>query len=162
MGQFVGRSSPVEGSLRALGLDVGARRIGVALCDELGLLAAPLTTVPVRGRPGRELEQLARIAREREVKVVVVGLPTSLNGQEGPQAKAIRAFAERMAPLLSVPIDFWDERFTTTEAERLLIDRRLKREERRARIDAAAAAIMLQSYLDAKRPRQPLRDDREP
>jgi putative Holliday junction resolvase len=136
--------------MRALGLDIGERRIGVALCDELGLLAGPLTTVAVRGR-GRELAELAAIARERAVERVVIGLPTSLSGREGPQARAVRAFAARLAPHLSVPIDFWDERYTTAEAERVLIDRGLSREERRARIDAAAAAIMLQDYLDAKR-----------
>lgn len=144
--------------MRALGLDVGERRIGVALCDELGILAGPLTTVPVprRGR-GQELQELARIARERGVERVVVGLPTSLNGTEGPQAKAVRAFAERLAPLLDVPIDFWDERYTTAQAERTMIERGLKREARRARIDAAAAAIMLQDYLDSRRPRRPPR-----
>ncbi|MDP9371220.1 MAG: Holliday junction resolvase RuvX [Chloroflexota bacterium] len=147
--------------MRALGLDVGERRVGVALSDELGLLAAPLTTVPVRGRVEGALERLAALARERGAEVVVIGLPVGLNGREGPQARAVRAFAERLAPLLDVPIEFWDERFTTTEAERLLLERGLSREERRARIDAAAAAIMLQGYVDAKRPRPPRRDDHD-
>ena len=142
--------------MRALCLDVGERRIGVALSDELGLLAGPLTTVAV-GRPGRELEELARLARERQVEVVVIGLPVSLNGQEGPQARRVRAFAARLAPLLDVPVDFWDERFTTAEAERTMIERGMSREKRRARIDAAAAAIMLQGYIDDKRPRHPPR-----
>ena len=139
--------------MRALGLDVGERRIGVALCDELGLLASPLTTVQVgrRGGERRALEEIAALARERQAEVVVVGLPTSLRGTEGPQAQAVRAFAERLAPHLTVPIEFWDERFTTAEAERTMIARGLKREQRRARIDAAAAAIMLQDYLDARR-----------
>ena len=139
--------------MRALGLDVGERRIGVALCDELGLLASPLTTVRVGRRDGerRALEEIAALARERGVEVVVVGLPTSLRGTEGPQAQAVRAFAERLAPHLTVPIEFWDERFTTAEAERTMIARGLKREQRRARIDAAAAAIMLQDYLDTRR-----------
>ncbi len=143
--------------MRALGLDVGERRIGVALCDELGLLASPLTTVQVGRRNGerRALEEIAALAREREVELVVVGLPTSLRGTEGPQAQAVRAFAERLAPHLAVPIEFWDERFTTAEAERLLISRKVSREERRNRIDAAAAAIMLQDYLDTRRTRAP-------
>ena len=139
--------------MRALGLDVGERRIGVALCDEFGLLASPLTTVRVGRRDGerRALEEIAALARERAVELVVVGLPTSLRGTEGPQAQAVRAFAERLAPHLAVPIEFWDERFTTAEAERTMIARGLKREQRRARIDAAAAAIMLQDYLDTRR-----------
>jgi putative holliday junction resolvase len=140
--------------MRAMGIDAGARRIGVALSDELGLLAAPWRTVRVAR--GRELEELAAMARERAIEIVVIGLPTSLDGTEGPQAKTVRAFAERLAPHLGgLPIVFADERFTTAEAERLLLDRRLSREERRARIDAAAAAIMLQGWLDAQRPPRP-------
>lgn len=147
--------------MRALGLDVGARRIGVALSDELGLLAAPLTTVQVRRRrEDRALAEIAAIAREKGVEAVVVGLPTSLNGSEGPQAAIVRDFAARLEPLLDVPIAFGDERYTTAEAERLLLDRRLSREERRERIDAAAAAIMLQSFLDTRRPpRRPFADE---
>ncbi len=147
--------------MRALGLDVGARRIGVALSDELGLLAAPLTTVQVRRhREDRALAEIAAITREKGVEAVVVGLPTSLNGSEGPQAAIVRDFAARLAPLLDVPIAFGDERYTTAEAERLLLDRRLSREERRERIDAAAAAIMLQSFLDTRRPpRRPFADE---
>ncbi|HET8627112.1 MAG TPA: Holliday junction resolvase RuvX [Thermomicrobiales bacterium] len=139
--------------MRALGVDVGERRIGVALSDELGLLAAPLTTVTVRGSDAA-LAELATIARERAAEVVVVGLPKSLSGREGPQAQAVRAFADRLAPLIDVPIEFWDERLTTVEAERALIARGVKRQQRRARIDAAAAAIMLQDYLDAHRARR--------
>lgn len=147
--------------MRALGIDVGERRIGVALCDELGLLATPLTTIQVRGQ---ELTELARIARERDVALVVVGLPRSLSGQEGPQARVVRDFAARLAPHLAVPLAFWDERFTTAEAERVLLARGLSREQRRARIDAVAAAILLQDYLDARRPRQrpPERERDEP
>jgi putative Holliday junction resolvase len=139
--------------MRALGIDVGERRIGVALSDELGLLAAPLTTVMVRGGDAA-LAELAAIARERAAEVVVVGLPKSLNGREGPQARAVRAFADRLAPLLDAPLELWDERLTTVEAERALIARGVKRQQRRARIDAAAAAIMLQDYLDAHRARR--------
>lgn len=134
--------------MRALGLDVGARRIGVALSDELGLLAGPLTTINARGHA---FVEIARIIVERGVEVLVVGLPRSLSGDEGPQARTVRAFAERLEPLVQVPIVFWDERYTTAEAERLLIARRVSREERRSRIDAAAAAIMLQDYLDTRR-----------
>lgn len=137
--------------MRAMGIDSGERRIGVALSDELGLLAAPWKAVHVAR--GRELTELAAMAREREIEIVVVGLPTSLDGTEGPQAKRVRAFAERLASHLDgLPLVFADERFTTAEAERLLISRRMSREERRDRIDAAAAAIMLQGWLDAQRP----------
>ncbi len=139
--------------MRALGIDVGTRRIGTALSDELGLLAAPWRTVRlVRGQQG-EFAELAAMAREREVEIVVIGLPTSLDGTEGPQARTVRAFAERLAfHLDGLPTVFADERFTTTEAERQMIDRRMTREQRRERIDAAAAAIMLQGWLDSQRP----------
>lgn len=146
-------------SVRALGVDVGARRVGVALSDELGLLATPLTTIPVRKDGARALEELARLARERGVAVVVIGLPTGLGGQEGPQARAVRAFAARLAPLLDVPLAFQDERYTTAQAERILIERGLSRERRRERIDAVAAAILLQDYLDAKRAPRPREGD---
>lgn len=137
--------------MRAMGVDSGERRIGVALSDELGFLAAPWRAVLVAR--GRELAELAAMARERDVEIVVIGLPTSLNGTEGPQARRVRAFAARLAPLLGeLPIVFADERFTTAEAERQMIDQRLSREKRRERIDAAAAAIMLQGWLDARRP----------
>lgn len=141
--------------MRALGLDIGARRIGVALSDELGLLAGPLTTVNARGPVAAEL---ARIAAEREVELVVIGLPRGLSGEEGPQARTVRDFADRLRPFINVPIVFWDERYTTVEAERILIERRVSREARRARIDAAAAAIMLQDFLETHRtrPRQPI------
>jgi putative Holliday junction resolvase len=137
--------------MRAMGIDSGERRIGVALSDQLGLLAAPWKAVRVAH--GRELTELAAMAREREIEIVVVGLPTSLDGTEGPQAKRVRAFADRLTSHLDgLPLVFADERFTTAEAERLMISRRMSREERRDRIDAAAAAIMLQGWLDAQRP----------
>jgi putative holliday junction resolvase len=147
--------------MRALGLDIGSRRIGTALSDHLGLLAAPWRTIPV-GR-GHELGAIAAMVAEREIEILVIGLPLSLDGNEGPQAKTVRAFVERLVAHLAsvrgadappIPIEFADERFTTAEAERLLLQRNLSREERRARVDAAAAAIMLQDWLDARRPRQ--------
>lgn len=134
-----------------MGIDVGSRRIGVALSDELGLLAAPWRTVQVAR--GEELTTLAAMAHERAVEMVVIGLPTSLSGTEGPQAAAVRKFARRLVPHLgTIPHTFADERFTTTEADRQLRERRFSEKERRARIDAVAAAIMLQSWLDGRRP----------
>ncbi len=137
--------------MRALGIDVGSRRIGVAFSDDLGILAAPWQTVAVN--KGEEFTILADLVRERAIEIVVIGLPTSLDGTEGPQAAAVRAFAQTLAQYLGeVPYTFADERFTTVEAERILIAQRVSREERRKRIDAAAAAIMLQAWLDAQRP----------
>ena len=93
--------------MRALGIDVGSKRIGVALSDHLGFLAAPLKAVAVRR--GHELAEIAALVREREIDTVVIGLPTSLDGSEGPQALRVRAFAERLAPHLgAIPIAFAD------------------------------------------------------
>ena len=137
--------------MRAMGIDVGSRRIGVAVSDALGSLAAPWRAVRVAR--GEEFAELAAMTREREIEIIVIGLPTSLDGTEGPQAKTVRAFARRLAARVGdLPMTFADERFTTAEAERMMIARRMSREERRARIDAAAAAIMLQGWLDLQRP----------
>jgi len=139
--------------MRAMGIDVGSRRIGVAISDELGFLAVPWRTVAVAH--GQEFHDLVAMAREREIEIVVIGLPTSLNGTEGPQAKTVRAFAHRLnSHLAEIPFVFADERFTTAEAERMMIAQRMSREQRRAKIDAAAAAIMLQGWLDMQRPPQ--------
>ncbi len=139
--------------MRAMGIDVGSRRIGVAVSDELGLLAAPWRMVPAAH--GQEFNDLTAMAREREIEIIVIGLPTSLNGTEGPQAKTVRAFARRLnMHLTDIPFVFADERFTTAEAERMMIAQRMSREQRRAKIDAAAAAIMLQGWLDMQRPPQ--------
>lgn len=139
--------------MRAMGIDVGSRRIGVAVSDELGLLAAPWRTVPVAR--GQEFNELTTMARERTIELIVIGLPMSLNGTEGPQAKTVRTFARRLnTHLTEIPFVFADERFTTAEAERMMLAQRLSREQRRARIDAAAAAIMLQGWLDMQRPPQ--------
>src|SRR5215213_6721885 len=108
--------------MRALGLDIGSRRIGTALSDHLGLLAAPWRTIAV-GR-GRELAEIAAMVAEREIEILVIGLPLSLDGTEGPQSKIVRGFVERLAAYLanargeatlSLPIAFADERFTTAE-----------------------------------------------
>jgi putative Holliday junction resolvase len=120
---------------RVLGLDVGSKRIGVAVSDELGAIASPVGFV-VRGRGDR-----ARF---------VAGLPAGLSGREGPQAADTRAYAEALAAELGVPLDYWDERLTTAIAERSLIASGTRRDKRRERIDAVAAAVMLQGYLDAQ------------
>ena len=137
---------------RLAGLDVGDRRIGVAIADETGLIATPLATVQ-RGR--HDLAEIARLVAEWRVDRLVVGLPTGLSGREGPQAAAVRAYAADLAAHLGPepPLEFWDERLTTAIAERALIEAGTRRARRRERIDAVAAAVILQSYLDAVRQR---------
>lgn len=128
-----------------LGLDIGERRIGVAVSDELGILASPVGFV-ARG-PREEDELRALVARYQPVRLVA-GLPVGLSGREGPQAAATRQFAERLAATLDLPLAYWDERLSTVIAERGLIASKTRRARRRLEVDAAAAAVILQSYLD--------------
>lgn len=128
-----------------LGLDVGQKRIGVALAEDL--IAIPLTVIERTGE-NDDLERIVALAREHEVKRIVVGLPRSMDGSIGRQAERTLAFSRTLSQHTDVPVDTWDERLSTVAAERLLVDAGMKREKRKARRDAMAAAIILQSYLD--------------
>lgn len=132
---------------KLLGLDLGERRIGVAVTDDTGILASPVRIVDLR-REG--LQQVAEIARERQVAGIIAGLPTNLSGQEGFQANRTREMAAQLEELVDVPIIFWDERLTTAIADQMLADkRRGSKKGRRKQRDAIAAAILLQDYLEA-------------
>lgn len=133
-----------------MGLDVGERRVGVAISDELGAIATPLATVQ---RGPRDREEIDRLVREWNVSQLVVGMPTGLSGREGPQAALVRAFAAKLEQELdpAVEVVYWDERLTTSIAERSMIEAGTSRARRKERIDAVAAAVLLQSYLDAAR-----------
>ncbi|WP_129629417.1 Holliday junction resolvase RuvX [Candidatus Oscillochloris fontis] len=135
---------------RLLGLDVGERRIGVALSDALGMLASPLTTINANPRP-QALTMIARLVREHEVQVIVVGLPLTLRGEIGPQAEQTRTFAQELEQHVGLPIMLFDERYTTTVAEQLLREMGVKPEKRKQQIDQVAASIILQDYLDHMR-----------
>jgi putative holliday junction resolvase len=135
---------------RVLGLDLGDVRIGVAISDDARRLAVPLGTVQV-GRPPGELKAIAALVAEHGVTLVVLGLPLSLDGSHGPRANHTEAFAETLRMVLHVPVAMQDERFTTVEAERGLRDAGLKGPERRSVVDAEAARIALQAWLDARR-----------
>ncbi len=131
---------------RVLALDVGERRIGVALSDESATLASPYTTLPAY--PAVQFfQKLTTILRLEAVVVIVVGLPLSLNGQEGPQAQRIRTFIAELTTHTALPIVTVDERYTTAEAQRVMIEAGLRPEQRKARIDEVAASIILQDYL---------------
>ena len=135
---------------RLLGLDMGARRIGVALSDPTGTLASPLTALASRGKR-RDVAAVLELARGHQVERIVVGLPVSLDGRLHAQGQLIDAFAQALRAASPVPVETWDERFTTAEAERLLREAGAQPSRERGRVDAAAAAILLQSYLDAHR-----------
>jgi putative Holliday junction resolvase len=136
--------------MRALGLDLGSKRIGVAVSDRSGTIASPLTVLE-RGRSRRhDHARIAELARAEEVDCVVVGLPVSLSGADGPAAQAARAEAERLATVVGVPVETHDERLTTVTAERSMAAAGVRGPARRQRVDKVAAAVILQSWLDAR------------
>jgi len=134
--------------MRILALDLGERRIGVAMSDALGWLASPLTVLRCSSRDA-ELSAIESLVKEHRIEQVVVGYPRNLDGSVGPQAEGVEKYIEQLRARLSTPVIPWDERLSTAQAERLIHEtgRRVKRE----RIDAAAAAVILQSYLDGQR-----------
>ena len=129
-----------------MGLDVGGKRTGVAVSDELGIIATPVQFV-LRG--ARDRDEFRRLAERFSITKIVAGLPSTLSGREGFQAQAARAYADSLAEDLGLPLDYWDERLTSTIAERRMVEAGLNRNQRKERIDAIAAAVMLQGYLDA-------------
>jgi putative Holliday junction resolvase len=138
---------------RRLGIDVGAVRVGVAVSDPDGVLATPLVTVPRDVQGGSDLRTIAGLVAEHEAVGVVVGLPRTLAGREGPAAETARQFAAALEGALDVPVDLSDERLTTVVATRQLRERGVKGRKQRAVVDQAAAVAILQSWLDAVRGR---------
>lgn len=131
-----------------LALDLGTQTIGTALCDASWRFATAGKTLQ-RGKFGRDREVLAALVAERNVRGVVIGLPLNMNGSEGPRAQASRAYARNVSAALALPVLMWDERWSTTSAERAMIGQDMSRARRAERIDSHAAAIILQAALDA-------------
>lgn len=136
---------------RVLGLDVGTRRLGVAVSDPTGTVASPLATIPRRA-PAEDARALAALAAEQEATTVVVGLPVTLAGREGPAARSVRAYLAELAPLLpELALELADERLSTVAAERALVGGGVRRRARREVVDQVAASVFLQTWLDARR-----------
>ncbi len=136
--------------MRVLALDHGTKRIGIALSDELKLIAQPLSYLPAE--PFAEfLESLKGLLREKEVELVVVGLPRNMDGSYGPAALKVQDFVGALKGALTVPITTWDERLTSAMANRFLIQGNVRRQQRKEKVDQTAAALLLQSYLDSLR-----------
>jgi len=134
---------------RVLAIDLGDVRIGLALSDPLGVTTRPLPVLRSCGRKS-DLNALCELILEHEVGSIVIGLPLMLSGEEGPAARSARAWADRLRGRLpGVEIELWDERLTTVEVERKMIDGGVRRSKRRENIDSMAAALILQSYLGA-------------
>jgi putative Holliday junction resolvase len=133
---------------RYLALDVGTKRIGVAVSDELGLTAQPVLTLERRPNPREDLRSLARLARKYGVAAIVVGNPLHLSGDQSPRAAKTHAFAAELGALSGLPIHLWDERLTTREAHQLLYEAGHARQEHKRVVDQVAATLILQSFLD--------------
>ncbi|HJU82345.1 MAG TPA: Holliday junction resolvase RuvX [Acidimicrobiia bacterium] len=132
---------------RALGLDFGHKRVGVAISDELRIAAHALMVVPRREAPAR----VADLVEEYGVIEIVIGLPTSLSGQEGESARAARDFGREIEEATGLAVTWVDERFTSKDAERVMLEAGTRRRARRANLDKVAATVILQSFLDRRR-----------
>ena len=135
--------------MRILALDHGTKRIGVAISDELKLIAQPLEFVPAEPFPAF-LARLKELLAEKEVELVLVGMPRNMNGTYGPAAAKVEEFIKQLREAIGVPIKTWDERLTSAQANRYLIEGNVRREKRKEKVDQMAAAILLQSFLDSR------------
>jgi putative Holliday junction resolvase len=159
MTEEVPTTDPRGATGRVMALDYGDRRIGVAMSDPLGIAAQPLLTLKRRS-VREDLASLVDLMRRHEVSLVIVGLPLGMDGSRGERVRLTERFMEQVRRAAGLPVEAWDERLTTVQAERALIESDLSRRRRRGVIDQAAAVILLQSWLDARR--AGARDGREP
>ena len=136
--------------MRILGLDYGSKRIGVAVCDELGITAQGLATITRKNRR-QDIEKIAGFIRTYNVEKIVIGYPIKLDGTEGIQCEKVSKFGRLLESTFSIPVVKWDETLTTKEAEEVLIRANMRREKRKTVIDKLAAALILQGYLDSRR-----------
>lgn len=134
--------------MRILALDHGTKRIGVAISDEMRMIAQPLEFIPAHPFEG-VTKRLREILTEKPADLIVVGMPRNMDGTYGPAAEKVRDFVSALKSALPVPIRTWDERLTSVQANRVLIAAEVNRRDRKAKVDKTAAAILLQSYLDS-------------
>jgi len=131
-----------------MGIDFGEKRIGVAVSDPLGWIAQGVEVVTYSGSISAAVECVSELTMKYDPERIVVGLPVNMNGSHGSRAEAAKRFAGRLAGSTQLPVELWDERLTTVEAERLLVGADISRQKRRRVIDKMAAALILQGYLD--------------
>jgi len=148
-----GHNVPANHAGRILGLDVGARRIGLAVSDPLGITAQGLATLERRNRRF-DLEEIRKLLERYEVQEIVVGNPLRMSGQSGTQAGKMATFADQLRRTFTIPVHLWDERLSTAEAHRLLDETEIRDSRRKEVIDKMAAVLILQSFLDARSARQ--------
>ena len=133
--------------MRILALDPGSKRIGVAISDELKLIAQPVEFIAAE-LFAAFLARLKSLLQEKEVELILVGMPRNMDGSYGPAALKVEAFVAALRNALAIPIKTWDERLTSVQANRILIQGNVRRQKRKSKVDQTAAAILLQSYLD--------------
>jgi putative holliday junction resolvase len=134
--------------MRLLGLDVGSKTIGLAVCDEDGVVATPVRTLSRQGGK-RDLEAVAAVMQELGAAALVLGLPLDLSGEEGEAARRVRDLGAALAAHLGCPVHYWDERFSTAAAERALLEGNVRRKQRKLVVNHVAATLILQSFLDS-------------
>mgnify|MGYP003695111619 CR=1 FL=1 len=132
-----------------MGIDFGTKRMGIALSDELMMIAQPLEFIPAKPIEGF-LGRLKEIICDKEVERIVIGMPLNMNGSHGPAADKVDALIEKLKETVETPITTWDERLSSVEANRILIGANVSRKKRKEKVDKTAAAIILQSYLDSQ------------
>ena len=134
--------------MRILGVDYGTKRMGIAVSDELGVIALPLEYIPSEPFPAF-LDRFQEILETKGVELIIVGMPRNMDGSYGPAAANVEAFVAALRRALAIPVKTWDERLTTREANRVLIEAGVRRAQRKETVDKMAAAILLQCYLDS-------------
>jgi putative Holliday junction resolvase len=135
--------------MRVLAIDHGSKRMGVAVSDALGMIAQPHGFLPAEPF-SKFLEQLKVILREKEVEQILVGMPRNMDGSYGPAALQVQTFVAALRDAIAIPVATWDERLSSVQANRLLIEAHVRRKDRKGKVDQTAAAILLQSYLDSR------------
>jgi putative Holliday junction resolvase len=134
--------------MRVLAIDHGTVRVGLAISDELGVIAQPLEFIPIE--PFTDfLSRLKKVIQEKQVEMLLVGMPRNMDGSYGPAALKVQEFVAVLKETIAIPIKTWDERLTSAQANRFLIQAKVRREKRKEKVDATSAAILLQSYLDS-------------
>ena len=137
---------------RMMGLDVGEKRIGIAVSDPLGITAQGLENYNRKSSEQADFDYIKSIIEQKSVSLIVCGNPLNMNGTAGPQSEKVRAFGDALSQFTAIPIKYWDERLTSAEVERMMIDADVSRKKRRSVTDMLASMRILQSYMDANRP----------
>lgn len=142
--------------MRWMGLDFGTKTVGVAISDELGITAQPVETITRKSNTKlrKTLARIEQLVLEYCITDIVLGYPKNMNNSEGARVEATKEFGEMIKKRVGLPVVFWDERLTTMESERILIETNIRRENRKAYIDQMAAVLILQSYMDARTMRE--------